>query len=469
MLVRTSGIFVPKYHRKFNDIKNDLCRSIVDWDDSIRKMNLYIEVSNGIIIPRWYPVDDHVVDIIKPGCKIHISSKIVPRNERQIKSIEFYKNNKTGILQLEPGSGKTVISIHSICELGRKTIILTHKLSLVEQWKKEFLNFTDIKEEDIGILETSKISEVLKKPIIISTVQTIVSALKHDGNNILIRDSGIGVAIFDECHTTVGPEVFSKVSLSLNCKRVYGLSATPRRFDNQDILEYHLGKITYFKPEDGELLKPSVYMLYFNFGVFNKFEKYIMWGGKFQYSRYEKQMFKVDKYLNTVSKYIRDAYLHGDRNILVLGKNINTLVELAKRCGINKEYVGAFIPTATKEQMLSISDTVDLYKAFHDKKVVFSTYQACRDGNNRKDLDCLFLTVPTSNIEQAIGRILRTSNNKKQPIVIDFVDLEGPKVWSLNDLARSSRDDKVGQFIKSAEKRIEIYKQMGWNFNMKKL
>jgi len=469
MIVKKSGILIPVDHPEFLKIKKHLTRVVVNWDDSLYKMELFITNSNGIIVPRFYPVDDNIVDQSILGEDISVLSKVIPRSRRQELAIEFFKYNKNGILQLEPGSGKTVISIAGICGIGKKTIILTHKLSLVSQWKNEILNFTNLSEDDIGLLKTKKFSTIFKKPIIISTVQTIISGLNNKKFVEELLNCNIGVAIFDECHTTIGPEVFSKVSLSLNCSRVYGLSATPRRFDNSDVLEYHLGKVTYFKPEDGEILKPIVYMLYFSFGVYSKYEKYIMWGGKFQYSRYEKQMSKIDKYIEKVSSIIRDAYIKGNRTILVLGKNINTLIKMAEKCEIKKEDVGIFMPTASKEQILSVSDITDMDDAFHTKKVVFATYQAARDGNSRKSLDCLILTTPTGNVEQAVGRILREVEGKLQPVVIDLVDMEGPKVWSLHDQDRKNYNNKIGQFIKSAEKRIEIYNQFGWEIKKKNL
>jgi len=468
MLTRSSGILIPNNSGYIEVIKNDLTRRIYNWDDSVKVTKLFIEKENGdIIIPRFYPVDEVILDRSIEGDDIHFQSKIIPRNERQRKSIEFLKNNLNGILKLEPGSGKTVIAIDSICKIGKKTLIIVHKKELLRQWIEEFLKHTNITEEDIGILKTTKFEDIFKKPILIGTVQTIINGIKKEKFLHCLRNSGIGMCFFDEVHTTIGPEQFSKASFNINCKRVYGLSATPKRFDFSDVLQLHLGKITYFPVgEDETLLVPEIYMLYFPFKVYsNPSYKnpmyYFYFGQKFQHARYEKAMIKSDYFLKVVSDLIVRSFKK-ERKTLVLGKNVKVLIKLAEYCKLDKKHIGIFLPSSSKEQRLSVSDTDNLKEAFLKKDIVFGTFSGARDGNNRPDLDCLIMINTCSNVEQAVGRIRRVLDNKKTPIVLDLVDTEGPKVWSIHDTARSNEENKIGYFEKSAEKRKEIYKELGW-------
>ena len=53
--------------------------------------------------------------------------------------------------------------------------------------------------------------------------------------------------------------------------------------------------------------------------------------------------------------------------------------------------------------------------------VIIGTYQASGEGFDVPELDTLILASPKSNVEQAVGRILR-QKNKNEPIVIDIVD-----------------------------------------------
>ena len=110
----------------------------------------------------------------------------------------------------------------------------------------------------------------------------------------------------------------------------------------------------------------------------------------------------------------------------------------------------------TEEGPFPITDTFDLMESFKTKNVVFSTYGACRDGNNREELDFLMMACPTTNVEQAAGRILRLLENKKAPIVVDLVDTEGPTV--------NCADGTNGSwFERSAKKRKLFYEKKGWD------
>ena len=59
------------------------------------------------------------------------------------------------------------------------------------------------------------------------------------------------------------------------------------------------------------------------------------------------------------------------------------------------------------------------------KRIIIATYQIASEGYDNKELDTLVLATPKSNIEQAIGRILR-QENLNEPEVIDMVD-----AWSV--------------------------------------
>lgn len=463
-LIRKSGIELPKSHPNFSQIQRDLNRQVTDFVNNTVNLVFFEDQVDRIIIPRFYPLPtDKIHDKTEVGDSIKIESTITPRNERQEKVINYIVNNEKGILKLEPGSGKTVCAISAISKIKKKSIIFVHKDSLRNQWVSEILKFTNIPEEDIALLSTDTYEEDLKKPIIVSTIQGFLALLKkyEDTFKKKILTSKIGVAIFDECHTTVGAEKFSRVSLSLNSKRVYGLSATPTRFDGcEDILNYHMGDVVYYKPEDNELLKPLVYMFYFDFGIYEtpNDKKYMNWGGSFSMGRYYQKMYKSTKYMTTVSNII-NKLIDQDRNVVIMGMRKNALLTLAETTGLPPDKIGIFIPGTNKDQRSKLSDTTSLEIAFKEKQAVFTTYNACRDGNNRKNLDALVMSCPTGNVEQAAGRILRTLDGKPQPLLIDLIDLQGPPVKCYDD---DGTYRKCNYFIRSSRKRKAFYESKGW-------
>jgi superfamily II DNA or RNA helicase len=466
-LTRTSGIILPKTHPKYIDVIRDLNRSVETFTGSIVNIKFYEELDDFILIPRFYPLDEEIVDGSDVGDDIEIEHTIEPRTPRQKQSMDFFRDNERGVLRLEPGSGKTVLAIWAIATFKKKTIIFAHKDKLLDQWVTEIKKFTNLTDDDIYRLKGDNFKEALEKgKIILSTPQIIGNVLKNKNKDAMeaLFNSGIGVMFIDECHVGVGPEQFSKSSLFINSRRTYGLSATPKRMDgNTDIIHMHLGDVTYFPPEEKEIFKPKIYMLYFPFQVYNNHRSYINWGGKFNLSRYYQQLYKSKRYNSLLSRWIRRAHDQG-RTVLVLGVNIKSLLELAISCELPKEDVGFFTPSnkrkTLKKSIEKITDTFDLEDSFRTKKVVFSTYGACRDGNNREELDFLVMAAPTSNVEQAIGRVMRMKEGKKRPIVLDVVDTEGPLMKTRID---ANTTKKLPWFLRSAYKREQFYKEQEWD------
>ena len=50
------------------------------------------------------------------------------------------------------------------------------------------------------------------------------------------------------------------------------------------------------------------------------------------------------------------------------------------------------------------------------------TYSMANEGLDKKVLDCLIMATPKGNVTQAIGRIQRPCENKKEPLVLDIID-----------------------------------------------
>ncbi len=430
LLKCSSAIEIPESERQtfwVSQILNTLTRSQRRYDnpDVIETFYFY-EVRNGVIrIPRLYEIHNSTFQIdrcVTDGEHINVNFKSTLRNELQKESVKYLCTHTNGILKLNPGEGKTVISIAAICELKRKAIIFVHKDSLVAQWKERFLQHTDIKEEDIGILETSKYKEVIQKPVVIGTVQTMNSMIKRvpfleDD----FRKANFGIGVWDECHTTGGAPSYSKSIYYIPAERCFGLSATPGRSDhNDDIIGMHLGKV--FEPIGrSDTLKPRVVMTYFDFQVMSKFAYFINYGFPdkngnrqkfplFDKNRYETMLSskKQPLYVRTVHKIIDVMYKKG-RNILVICDRIKLIDKLAE--GFPKEDVGFFLPRSGKERDAELK-----------KKIVFSTPGSSRDGTDNPNLDCLVLATPLSNLDQAVGRVCRLKEGKPQPIVIDLVD-----------------------------------------------
>ena len=438
--VRRSGILIPKLYEKedfYQKIKMKLTRTTKDFHNEEYTTNIfYVENNKFLMIPRFFPIQDFVqCKIVNKSCSgldIDIEHNIIPRDQIQWNGINYLLNNDSGIVKLSPGVGKTVLAIYTICKLKKKSIIFVHRKHLLEQWIERFLEHTNLKKEDIGILSTKKYQEEFQKPIILSTVQTFRSILMKQSNFIYhLNKANIGISFHDENHTSTGAPKFSLSAMFIPCRRTYGLSATPERGDgNTDILNYHLGSI-FEQKSSSKTMKPKVTILVMNFGITSaKTMKWICWGGTFNRSRYLKILHKSE-ILKFLTVQFINRFHKNKRKILVVIERLNLIDEIFEK--LNKVENKVKFVAGVGFEVISKND------------VILSTSGKCRDGLDEDSLNTLIITSPISNMEQLGGRINRWKVGKAGPLIIDMVDFGCHKI------------------AKTVYSRIDFYKLKGWD------
>jgi len=439
-LKRESGIIIPKSEpceKYYWMIKQDLTRVNKEYhSDEYVTNTFYYEGEDYLLVPRFFPVEKYfscrLVDNISDGETIKIDHNITPRNSLQERTIKYMLRNDNCLIKLNPGTGKTVMTTFVIAERRKKTLILVHRDSLVSQWKDEILKFTNLKEEQVCRLESSNFKDVFNNSIIISTVQTFRSLLnKHfDEFKHILNTANIGILVNDECHSVNGAPKFSECSLHIPAKIIIGLSATPNRNDgNSDIIRYHLGSV-YSDTSDEGTMSARVTVLLFNYQIDSPRRfKYLRWGGKFNRSRYLNLARKSDILVN-VCKGLLNTFSE-DRDILLISERLNFIDVLYQ-----------WTPVDSKAKFIAGSSNDDL-----QKQIVFSTPGKIRDGVNIPKKDCLIVTTPVKNMTQLAGRVIRTNKDKKEPIIVDMVDI-------------GCRDMKV-----TFSNRLNFYKSKNWKVN----
>ena len=414
-----SGIVISNKYKDsefYVRIRADLTRRSKQYNTSdyiVQKF--YLESDNGdLLIPRFFPVQNFINekvtidDLSQKGEKIKINHQIVPRNEIQNQAINYMLTNESGIMELQPGVGKTVISIFVIATRKRKSFILVHRDALVDQWKKRFLQFTDLKDEDISRLTSSSFEDDLSKSIIISTNQTFISLLKRNRRPFLntLKNSNFGIFIADEVHTTVGAPSFSECSIHIPANVIFGLSATPYRWDgNSDVIKYHLGE-TFSSDDTSGTMEPKVTVILVDYQIdIPKRHTYLYWGGDFQRSRYLNLMKKSEVFMNVAKKLLEKIKI--DKNVIFVAERIKLIDELYN--WLDHDNKSRFTGSAKDDQL--------------EYQITFSTPGKIRDGIDIKEKDCLVMTSPISNISQMCGRVIREKEGKQMPAIIDMVDI----------------------------------------------
>jgi len=426
-ITRTSGICIPRTyesHEFYSNIKYHLTRHSREYQTSVFVTNhYYLEGSNVLKIPRYFPVQDYIrddVEIIDKTLQsqiIQLNHNITLRDEAQKEIVRYMLSHNNGIIQANAGSGKTVVSIYSVSELKKKTFILCHRDSLVNQWigpgtsekPQGFLAFTDISKDQIDRLTSHNFKECLQKSIIVCTDQLFISLLKRYREEFLVElnKANIGILLGDEVHTAVGAPTYSQCSLHIPCEIAFGLSATPKRWDgNLDIMEYHLGKIYVPEGKSSEM-DASITVVLFNSGLIPKSYKYIFWGGFFQKSRYL-TILKNSKTFIAICSGLISKFCNEGRQIVFVGERIKLLELLFKQCNTCSD----------KSIFMAGSNLTDI-----EKQLTYTTPHKSRDGIDYVSKDCLIMSSPIGNVNQMVGRTLRPKPGKLQPIVIDMVDI----------------------------------------------
>ena len=316
--------------------------------------------------------------------------------------------NDNATIQAPPGSGKTVVALYVISKKKKKTLVLVHRETLVEQWAERALEHTNIRKNDVVRLTSTNFIHTLKKPLIITTDQTFTSILKRNRYNFLValNQANIGIFIADEVHTSVGAPTFSECSLHVPSRITYGLSATPYRYDgNGDIINFHLGP-TYVPEGEASVMDAKVTVILFDSGMLNRSYKYIYWDGKFQRSRYL-NLLKKSKTLMSLCKGLLTKFSSNGREVIFVSERIKMIEELFKWLDVPSK--SKFIASATNDEL--------------KYQVTFATPGKIRDGVDIPKKDCLIMTSPIKNIEQMCGRVVREADEKCRPIVIDMVDI----------------------------------------------
>jgi len=355
---------------------------------------------NKIYMPRFYGIEKYgqpIKNNIKQGESIDVTFEGTIRPIQQETIDATIKNDYCGLISLDTGLGKTVVALKLISLLKVKTLVVVHADFLLDQWKTRIKQY--LPSARVGIIKQDK-CEIEDTDIVIGMIQTIIKRDYPKGS----FDS-VGAMISDESHH-ICSRTFSNLFYKIQPRYLLGLSATPERKDGlSKVLYWFLGKqIIHIKRETG---KPNIKF------VFNDTDGYIE---KFN------RLGKVNN-----PEMITDLSLKKERNefiiniikpILKENRKILILSERREQCEFfNKRFKELEISCGL---YLGGMKTIDRGISTNCS-IIIGTYQAAGEGFDVPDLDTLVLATPKSDIQQAVGRILR-QKNANEPLVIDIVD-----------------------------------------------
>ncbi|KKN70809.1 hypothetical protein LCGC14_0427010 [marine sediment metagenome] len=230
------------------------------WDGIRRIMSRNLTFPYGLLdrVRKFYLQHNKVVDIdnrrpLKSVAEpISIYNRLVEMGKEpydyQIETANVTNHNDCGIIRAATGSGKTLIAALMTAQFGKSTIIYVIGKDLLYQLHR-FL--AEVFQMDIGIVgdglcEIRDINVVsvwtvgqalgMKKSAIITDGASDETSIDHSKYvDILRMMKSVKVHIFDECHLAAC-DTIQEISRNINPEHLYGMSASPWRDDNADLL-----------------------------------------------------------------------------------------------------------------------------------------------------------------------------------------------------------------------------------------
>ena len=185
--------------------------------------------------------------------------KYLTKDERQSEILKFilgkdqyrYTLSKSQLsINSGTGSGKTFITIASMCFTGSRIIIITSSLNWLEQWKARILEYTPLNENQIyTIAGSGSISKILcRNPLDYQVFLVSHSTIKSYGDKNgwdkvedLFAYLKCSMKVYDEAHLYF--DNMAKIDFHSNTKKTLYLTATPARSSKDQDTIYQL----YFK------------------------------------------------------------------------------------------------------------------------------------------------------------------------------------------------------------------------------
>ena len=392
-----------------------------------------------LALPRG--CEDDVVELLKAnnvryyiddktyhGRTINVSFKGELREEQQ-QAMSCMLSHPVGTLSATTAFGKTIFAIAMIAQRKVNTLILVHRKSLLDQWKKQLKDFLEINEvvdgkskrrkkylSPIGELCSGKDS--LHGVIDIALIQ---SCLENNEVKSFVRD--YGMVIVDECHH-VSSVSFEQVLKQVNAHYVYGLTATPMRKDgHQPIIFMQCGKIRYTADAKSQMDRQSfVRTLIPRFTSFRN----VLPDTK-TYTQTIEALSTDDVRNKLIIEDVKREITEGRTPIILtnLTSHVRILTGLLQPHAMHVvSLVGA---DSAKEKRMAMEKLENIPAS--DTLVIVATGKYIGEGFDYPRLDTLCLALPISwkgNIAQYAGRLHRDYEGKNEVSMYDYIDIRIP-------------------------------------------
>ena len=314
-----------------------------------------------------------------------------------------------GIISLQTGGGKTVCALYISSQLRLPTMVLVHNTFLRDQWIDRIKAF--LPNARIGSVQ-GEILDIENKDIIVSMLQSL--SMKEYPPKTFSR---IGLVIVDECHH-IASEAFSQAVPKITSKYMLGLSATPERKDKlMYVINWFLGPLL-FKSDTSDKVDENVNVEVFEFETEDREYNQIIYNtaGVMFTTKMINKVVEFEARNKMIIELIEDIYQEKERQLLVLTDRVEH----------TKTLFNLLSPEIQENSCILSRDLDSKTRSEYcdNKRILLATYQMCKEGFDVASLNTLVMATPRPDVDQIVGRILRTEKNKRtiHPLIIDIVD-----------------------------------------------
>ena len=357
--------------------------------------------------PRFKEIEDYLPT--QQG-KALDGEKLELREYQQeaLDSLEAMRANKETIALLyhATGTGKTVTAIMDAKRCGGRVLFVAHTMELVNQAYNTFKTLWDT-------VSAGKFADSVKDTdshVICGSIQSVALNLE------LFQDNDFDYIIIDEAHHA-SADTYQKVLAYFKPKFTLGLTATPERADDTNILE--IFKNTAHKldiqtaVEIGALVPVRCIRIHTNIDMtkvrFNSVQ--------YNIRDLDDKIFVPERNKLIVDTWL--SYVKNKRTVVFCAsvKHAEQIAKLFQDAGINALAVSGSMKTSERNEQLAKFASGDIK--------VLCACDLLNEGWDCPQTEVLFMARPTMSkllYTQQLGRGMRNCKGKDHLMVFDFVD-----------------------------------------------
>ncbi|QHJ81456.1 MAG: helicase [Bacteriophage sp.] len=331
--------------------------------------------------------------------------------------------NDSGIINGNPGFGKTITGLALAYKLQQKTLVICTNTSIRSQWEKEIKKWFGFSP---GIIGSGKFN--IEPPIVVSNIQTLN---KHSND----LSSVFGMIIVDEMHHCVATTFTNFLSFS-KARYKLGLSGTLKRKDGLQVMFKDFFGFDIYVPPKNNVVDPTIHSYKIDVELSGNMN--VPWADRandvYSHPIYKQTMFDLCR-----------LYAEMGHSVLFVSDRTNIIVELTDALndyGIEAEHI-----TGNMKDLSERDEVMERVAEGHTR-VVCAAQSIFSEGVSLNELSCLILGSIVNNeslLEQLAGRIQRIVEGKLDPVFVD-ISLKG------------------GTAFNQAASRKAVYMNNGWEF-----